>query len=63
MNPKELTNISPFMQFQRSVYEQQGSGMGLVIARSLVELYGGKLVIQSVPDAGTISIELNIVDS
>ena len=41
------------MQFGRKLHEQQGLGLGLVIAKGLTELHNGKLTIQSAPGEGT----------
>jgi signal transduction histidine kinase len=47
------------MQFERKIQEQQGSGMGLIIAKRLTELYGGSLSIGSTPNVTTkVSIVL-----
>jgi signal transduction histidine kinase len=41
------------MQFERKLYEQQGSGMGLIIAKRLAELFAGDLTVESTPNQGT----------
>ncbi len=53
MTPADISNVGAYMQFERKIYEQQGSGMGLAVAKRLAELHGGELSIQSVPDLGT----------
>ena len=47
MTPEQIHNIGGYMQFVRKIHEQQGSGMGLIIAMRLTELYGGELTITS----------------
>jgi signal transduction histidine kinase len=42
------------MQFERKLYDQQGSGLGLTIAKRLTQFHGGEFVIESVPDQQTI---------
>jgi two-component system sensor histidine kinase/response regulator len=48
MTVAQIANIAAYNQFERKLYEQQGSGLGLTIAKRLVELYGGQFNIQSV---------------
>lgn len=48
MTDEQIANIGVFIQFEREKYEQQGLGLGLVIAQRAVELYGGELTISSV---------------
>ncbi|MDB9313488.1 response regulator [Spirulina sp. CS-785/01] len=53
MTPEQITQIGAMMQFERKLYEQQGSGLGLSIVQRLVQLYGGKLTINSTPQKET----------
>ncbi|MBD2003037.1 MULTISPECIES: hybrid sensor histidine kinase/response regulator [Cyanophyceae] len=61
MNVQQIANLGAYMQFNRKVYEQQGSGLGLILAKRLAELHGGQLTIQSIPNRQTtIHISLPI---
>jgi len=53
MSEEQIANIGAYMQFDRQLYEQQGIGLGLVIARTLVEFYGGTINVQSQEKLGT----------
>jgi signal transduction histidine kinase len=53
MTSENIANVGPHMQFEREIYEQQGSGLGLIIAKRLTELLGGKFLITSQPLKGT----------
>jgi signal transduction histidine kinase len=55
MNPKAIERaFSPFVQLDAILSRRfEGSGLGLSLARSLVQLHGGTLELDSAPGAGT----------
>ena len=53
MSADEVRQIGAFNQFNRAVYEQQGTGLGLIVSKRLVEIHGGQFDIASQPERGT----------
>jgi signal transduction histidine kinase len=53
MTAEQIRNIGAYVQFDRTVYEQQGSRVGLTVAKHLCEMHGGVLSIQSDHGHGT----------
>ncbi|MBM0743770.1 response regulator [Phormidium sp. CLA17] len=50
MTNAQIANVGAYVQFERQYYEQQGIGLGLAIAHRLLTLYGGQLIIESIPN-------------
>lgn len=53
MTPEQIASIGAYMQFGRKQQEQQGSGLGLIIAYLLTGLEGGTLRVESQMEVGT----------
>lgn len=53
LSDEQIQHIGAFMQFNRSVNEQQGSGLGLAIASVICSIHNGSLDITSIPNEQT----------
>lgn len=58
MTAEQIRRIGAHVQFERKFYEQQGSGLGLIIAKRLTEIHGGTFTMESVLEEET-SIHLS----
>jgi len=54
MTEEHIALLGAYMQFNRRIYEQHGVGLGFAIAKRLVELWQGRLVVQSQPNCATV---------
>ena len=54
MTNEQIKNLGAYKQFERQIYEQQGMGLGLIIAKRMTELHNGKFKIYSQPNQETI---------
>jgi two-component system sensor histidine kinase/response regulator len=58
MTDDQIKLIGAYMQFGRMMHEQQGLGLGLIIAKRLIELHGAEMRISGNPNHG---VEITIV--
>jgi signal transduction histidine kinase len=59
MTLEQIASSGAFLQFDRKFHEQQGSGLGLTIAKRLSELYGGRIEFESSSGQGlTVRVQL-----
>ncbi|MBW4573727.1 MAG: response regulator [Aphanothece sp. CMT-3BRIN-NPC111] len=54
MTTEQIASLGAYIQFERRLYEQQGSGLGLSIIKRVAEVYGGEMVVESIPKQQTI---------
>jgi two-component system, sensor histidine kinase and response regulator len=60
MSPEQISQVGAYMQFDRYVYEQQGSGLGLIIAKRLAELHGGGLALEALSPGLAVTVYLPV---
>src|SRR5664279_4350279 len=56
---EQIRRIGAYMQFERKLQDEQGFGLGLAIAKKLVEVHGGALTVESSSGEGsTVTVKL-----
>ncbi len=64
MDVNKIDKIGAYFQFDRNLHEQQGSGLGLVIAKRLLDIYKGNLKIDSRIDKyTTVAVSFPIAET
>ncbi|MCS6808180.1 MAG: response regulator [Bacteroidota bacterium] len=58
LTPEQIAAIGAYTQFDRQIYEQQGSGLGLSIVKKLTELHNGYFSLQSADGQTTVRIHI-----
>ena len=63
MSKEQIDQIDAYVQFERQVYEQQGSGLGVSIVTKLLDLHRGKISFESnLGEYTTVRIQIPIAN-
>jgi signal transduction histidine kinase len=61
MTEDQINQVGAYVQFDRRLYEQQGSGLGLVIVKKIAGVYNGDVTLTSVPnEKTTVTVSLPV---
>ena len=64
MTEEQISKIGAYMQFDRNLYEQQGIGLGLVIAKKLTEINSGIFKIsRNEPKGCVVELAFKLIES